>query len=39
MDEGFANLDVAMANKRIADTAHQAWLDAINPPTLEAETT
>jgi hypothetical protein len=39
MDEGLANLDVAMANKRIADAAHRAWLDAINPPIPDADTT
>jgi hypothetical protein len=37
-DEGLANLDLAMANKRIADAAHQAWLDAINPPAADTDT-
>ena len=39
MDQGLANLDVAMANKRIADAAHQAWLDAITPQTHNSDTT
>ena len=39
MDQGLANLDVTMANKRIADAAHQAWLDAINPQTPNTDTT
>jgi hypothetical protein len=39
MGQGLANLDVAMANKRIADAGHQAWLDAVTPQTPDTATT
>ncbi len=38
-DHALANLEVAMANKRIADAAHQTWLDAITPQTPDTDTT
>jgi hypothetical protein len=37
MDQGLSNLDAATANKRVADAAHQAWLDAINPETPDTD--
>jgi hypothetical protein len=39
MNQGLANLEVAMANRRIADAAHQAFLDAINPQTTDSDPT
>jgi hypothetical protein len=39
MDEDPPTSKVAMADKRVADAAHQALLDAINLPAADSDTT